>query len=642
MNSRHIVKLLAIILPVFFIGYFLESFRHVSSILGDYFEITTQLLPLVLSFSIFVITWYAYSKSKDNHSLFLGAVFLIAGLFDLFHMLSYPFMPAFITPNSAQKSAIFLSESMLVSALLLLGSAYVYKTTFPGFIKKSFLFAFIIVLSFISLTTEFFYPDYLPVMSFADGSFSSGMIFVQLATAAILMCTAYLYARRLREAGEKNIICLIYSFIIIAFSDLVVISDGYAGHLLKAAGLYFVYLALYRTSVEEPFEKLTEAETKLRHAAEERYRNLFENANDAIITTELDGAVTTWNRSAEKIFGWGADEAAGNKISQLMVPHDLLAMNEQIIQKVMLGEDVSSIETVFRRRDGSGINVSLTVSPLRDTDQHIVGMSYIVRDITDRKRAEEMRLENIRLENERLMYASKAKSEFLAIMSHELRTPLNSIIGFSELLKRRASLEPGGKHDKYVDNIILSGKHLLNLINDILDLTKIEVGKMDILIEEVNVPQAIEETINLVKVTAERRNVIINRDLAPQLNTIEADKKRFRQILFNLLSNAVKFSKEGGGIVTIKAIMAGNIAEFSVSDTGIGIREKDLEKAFLVFQQLDSGISRKYGGTGLGLSITKQLVEMHGGKIWAESKYGEGSTFTFSLPLKAKRMENQK
>ncbi len=642
MINRHIVKLLAIILPVFFIGYFLESFRHVSSILGDYFEITTQLLPLVLSFSIFVITWYAYSRSKDNHSLFLGAVFFIAGLFELFHMLSYPFMPAFITPNSAQKSAIFLSESMLISALLLLGSAYVYKTTFPGFIKKSFLFASIIVLSFISLTTEFFYPDYLPVMSLADGSPSSGMRFAQLATAAILMYTAYLYARRLRETEEKNIICLIYSFTIITFSDLVAISDGYEGHLLKAAGLYFVYLALYRTSVEEPFEKLTETETKLRHAAEERYRNLFENANDAIITTELDGAVTTWNRSAEKIFGWGEDEATGNKISQLMVPHDMLVTNEQIIQKAMLGEAVSSNETVFQRRDGSGINVSFTVSPLQDKDQHIIGMSYIVRDITDRKRAEEMRLENIRLENERLMYASKAKSEFLAIMSHELRTPLNSIIGFSELLKRRASLEPGGKHDKYVDNILLSGKHLLNLINDILDLTKIEVGKVDILMEEVNVPQAIEETINLVKVTAERRNVIINRDLAPQLIIIEADKKRFRQILFNLLSNAVKFSKEGGGIVTIKAILAGDMAEFSVSDTGIGIREKDLEKAFLVFQQLDSGISRKYGGTGLGLSITKQLVEMHGGKIRAESKYGEGSTFTFSLPLKAKNEVNQK
>ncbi len=641
MNRKHILKLLAIILPVFFIGYFLESFRHVSSILGDYFEITTQLLPLVLSFSVFVITWYAYSKSKDNHSLFLGAVFLITGLFELFHMLSYPFMPAFITPNSPQKSAIFLSESMLLSALLLLGSAYVYKNTFPRLINKSFLFASIIILSFISLTTEFFYPDYLPVMSLADGSPSSVMIFVQLATAAILIYVGYLYARRRREDEEKNTICLIYSFIIIAFSDLVVISDGYAGHLLKAAGLYFVYLALYRTSVEEPFEKLTEAETKLRHAAEERYRNLFENANDAIITTELDGAVTTWNRSAEKIFGWGADEATGNKISQLMLPQDMLVTNEQIIQKVMLGEAVSGIETIYLRRDGSGINVSLTVSPLRDTDQHIIGMSYIVRDITDRKRAEEMHLENIRLENERLMYASRAKSEFLAIMSHELRTPLNSIIGFSELLKRRASLEPGGKHDKYVDNIILSGKHLLNLINDILDLTKIEVGKMDLLIEEVNVPQAIDETINLIKVTADRRNVVINREIAPQLNIIEADKKRFRQILFNLLSNAVKFSKEDGGIVTIKAIMVEDMAEFSVSDTGIGISEKDLEKTFMAFQQLDSGISRKFGGTGLGLTITKQFVEMHGGKIRAESKYGEGSTFTFSLPLKAKKKENK-
>lgn len=642
MNMRHIAKLLAIILPVFFIGYFLEYFISVSSILYAYFEMTTQLLPVIMYFSIFVVTWYAYGRSRDNHSLFLGAAFCIIGLFDLFRIFSYPFMPDFITPNSLQKSTIFLSESMLISALLLLGSAYIYKNTFPGLINKSFLFASIIIISFISLSTALFYPEYLPVIYIADGSPSSRMTTVQFASAAIVIYAGYLYAKRLRETAKRNIICLIYSFIIFASSTLIEISYSYAGNLLKVAGLYFVFLALYRKSVEEPFEKLTEAETKLRHAAEERYRNLFENANDAIITTELDGAVTSWNRSAEKIFGWGADDATGNKTLQLMIPPDMLAMNEQIIQKAMLGEAVSSIETVFQCRDGSGINVSLTVSPLRDTDQHIIGMSYIVRDITDRKRAEELRLENIRLENERLMYASKAKSEFLAIMSHELRTPLNSIIGFSELLKRRASLEPGGKHDKYVDNIILSGKHLLNLINDILDLTKIEAGKMDILIEEVNVPQAIEETINLVKVTAERRNVVINRDLDPKLNIIEADKKRFRQILFNLLSNAVKFSKENGGIVTIKAILAGDMAEFSVSDTGIGIREKNLEKTFMAFQQLDSGISRKYGGTGLGLTITKQFVEMHGGKIRAESKYGEGSTFTFSLPLKAKKEENQK
>src|SRR5574341_562770 len=180
MINKHALKVLTIILPVFFIGYFLESYRHVSSILGNYFEISTGLLPLVMSFSIFVTTWYAYGKSRDNHSLFLGAVFFIIGLLDLYHMLSYPFMPAFITPNSREKSAFFGSESMLVSSLLLLASVYVHKNTFRALVNKPALFALTTVLSFISLITVLFFPEYLPLMFDPDGNPSSSMVFIQL------------------------------------------------------------------------------------------------------------------------------------------------------------------------------------------------------------------------------------------------------------------------------------------------------------------------------------------------------------------------------------------------------------------------------------------------------------------------------
>ena len=253
----------------------------------------------------------------------------------------------------------------------------------------------------------------------------------------------------------------------------------------------------------------------------------------------------------------------------------------------------------------------------------------IVRKITERKQAEELRLEN-----EELAHASKAKNEFLATVSHELRTPLTSIIGFSILLKEKKTGDLNEKQELFVGNILKSSEHLLNLISNILDMTKVEAGKIKLAIEKVSVPAILGETSGLVEQIAAKHNVVLKREIDPQLDFIEADRQRFKQILLNLLDNAIKFSKKEGGTVTLIAKKDGDTAQFSVSDTGIGIKEKDIGKLFNMFRQVDTGVSRKYPGTGLGLAISKQLVELHGGMIKVESNYGEGSTFTFFLPLR--------
>jgi signal transduction histidine kinase len=214
---------------------------------------------------------------------------------------------------------------------------------------------------------------------------------------------------------------------------------------------------------------------------------------------------------------------------------------------------------------------------------------------------------------------------------------LNSSIGFSDLLKQGIAGELNEKQKHYVDNILTSNQFLLTLINDILDLSKIEAGKIDLAYDKMSVPVTIKETLSLIKEKAMKHNVLLKTEFDPELEFIEADKQRFKQVLFNLLSNAVKFSKEGGGIVTITAKKEGDMAQISVSDTGIGIKEENVGKLFHKFEQLESGISHKYGGTGLGLAITKQLVEQHRGRIWAESRYGEGSTFIFIIPIEAKK-----
>ncbi|MDO8725309.1 MAG: HAMP domain-containing sensor histidine kinase [Candidatus Methanoperedens sp.] len=255
-----------------------------------------------------------------------------------------------------------------------------------------------------------------------------------------------------------------------------------------------------------------------------------------------------------------------------------------------------------------------------------------VRDITERKKMEELRLEN-----ERLVQANQVKADFLAVMSHELRTPLNAVLGFSTLLKQKVAGELNEKQERYVDNILTGGKRQLTLIDMILDMTRLEAGKLDLIIEKINVPDAIKDVLNLVKQQAQEHKVTVKTELDLALENIYTDEQRFKLIMFNLLDNAVKFSKPEGGNVVISSKKEGDMAKFSVSDNGIGISEEHAGKLFVSFKQIDSGIARKYGGLGLGLAIAKQLVELHGGTITVESKSGEGSTFTFSIPIEAKK-----
>jgi PAS domain S-box-containing protein len=362
--------------------------------------------------------------------------------------------------------------------------------------------------------------------------------------------------------------------------------------------------------------------------SEERYRTIIEHSNDIIWTLDLEGRFMFINKRAEKVSGYKMEDWLGKSFASLINKEDIPNTIE-VFHKTLSGEP-QQYEVSVNRQDGSFFILAVNSAPLYFKED-IIGTVNFGRDITERKKVEE-----IQKKNERLAYESKAKSEFLANMSHELRTPLNSIIGFSELLKAmNTEGELSEKQERYVDNVITSGKFLLNLINDILDLSKVEAGKIELVKEKLSVPAVIGETLSLIKERASKHNIELKKELDPELEFIEADQQRIKQILFNLLSNAVKFSKDGG-IVTVITKKEGNMAMISVSDTGLGIKEENIGKLFKEFEQLDSGISRSYGGTGLGLAISKKLVELHGGKISVESKYGESSTFTFSIPVSQK------
>jgi signal transduction histidine kinase/uncharacterized protein (DUF302 family) len=252
---------------------------------------------------------------------------------------------------------------------------------------------------------------------------------------------------------------------------------------------------------------------------------------------------------------------------------------------------------------------------------------YLMRQHAALRRADEEILQI----NRQLEQSNRYKSEFLANMSHELRTPLNAILGFSEiLLDHTMNLTPA-ERTEFLRNIHGSGQHLLTLINDILDLAKIEAGKMELRLEELSVSEVLQEVTGILEPMARQQGLRLNVDGAESAPRIKADRAKFKQVLYNLLSNAVKFTPPPGSI-TLSVQDAAEQLTVAVKDTGIGIKAQDLPKLFREFEQLDGSYTRRYQGTGLGLALCRRFVEMHGGRIWAESEFGKGSTFTFTIP----------
>jgi signal transduction histidine kinase len=217
-------------------------------------------------------------------------------------------------------------------------------------------------------------------------------------------------------------------------------------------------------------------------------------------------------------------------------------------------------------------------------------------------------------------------------MSHELRTPLNAIIGFSEVLLQRMFGELNPKQDEYLQDVLSSGRHLLSLINDILDLAKIEAGRMELEPADFDLPQAIDNALVLVRERAMRRGITLEQSIDPRLGEIKGDERKIKQVMLNLLSNAVKFTPEGGRI-DVRAVLADGVAQISVADTGVGIAPEDHVTVFEEFRQVGTDYARKHEGTGLGLALARKFVELHGGTIRVDSQLGQGATFTFTIPV---------
>jgi PAS domain S-box-containing protein len=352
----------------------------------------------------------------------------------------------------------------------------------------------------------------------------------------------------------------------------------------------------------------------------QRLAAIVESSDDAIIRKSLEGTIEAWNGGAERIYGYTAEEAVGCSI-RILVPPGREDEVDLILAKAREGNGMEHFRTQRMRKDGRIIDVSVTVSPIRDGTGAIVGSSTIARDITEMLRAE-----GERAERERVDRASQAKSEFLARMSHELRTPLNAVLGFAQLLKMEdLSLD----QLEWAEQIERAGKHLLNMIDEVLDIAKIESRQMTVSLEPVLVDEIISEVLELIRPAADEAGIELVRPPVGEDLFVTADRQRIRQILLNLLSNAVKFNAEGGS-VRIDVEQRPETVRVSVTDTGIGIGNEHLSKLFTPFERLGAD-EHGIDGTGLGLALSKGLVDAMGGSIGATSEPGRGSTFWVDL-----------
>jgi len=381
-------------------------------------------------------------------------------------------------------------------------------------------------------------------------------------------------------------------------------------------------------------------------------RSLIESNIDALMTTDPRGIITDVNKQTEALTGCTRDELIGAPFKNYFTDS---ARAQAGIERVLSEGKLTNYELTARDRNGALTVVSYNATTFHDRDRKLQGVFAAARDMTELKQFEH----ELQQKNTELEAASKMKSEFLANMSHELRTPLNAIIGFSEVLRDGLLGDLTDKQRGFIGDIFNSGTHLLSLINDILDLSKVEAGKMMLDLDPVDVPPLFMNSLSIIREKAAARQVRLTMDASEAPASLLLDARKLKQIVYNLLSNAVKFTGDGGTVsLTARKVARAAVGELTsgqegrsfplvsdefeefleiqVRDSGIGIPPEGLDRLFKPFSQVDSGLARKFEGTGLGLVMVKLLAELHGGTVAVESTVGEGSTFTAWLPVRCR------
>jgi PAS domain S-box-containing protein len=502
-----------------------------------------------------------------------------------------PFIITWATPSAIRWNGRLITEAIICGAGLVGGTLISFNSWFVYGIQN--------------------YPlAYLPFPFLVWGALRFGQR--GAATGTLLVSALAIYSL-VRGIGP---------FVTISEKDSLMLIGSYIG-ILAVTNMLLAAAAAERRAAERAVSE-----------SEKRFRAVVEDQTDLICRFKPDGLLTFVNEAFCRFHGKRSDELIGANFFRAFSEEDAAVPSSQI-SSLPPDESVISFDHHLHSPDGRMVWHQYRVRRLSSEKGGAREFQAVIQDITQRRQAEAA----IHQTKDAAEAANLAKSQFLANMSHELRTPLNAIIGFSEILADKTFGELNDRQLKYSNNILNSGRHLLQLINDILDLAKVEAGRVELMRNTFNVSKALTEVQTIVKTLANKKHINLESYVAANLPELFADEAKFKQIMYNLLSNAIKFTPDGGKVLVTATVQNGNAGDLfltiAVTDTGIGIKLNDQERVFKEFEQVDSSYGRQQQGTGLGLALTKRLVEMHGGKIRVESEgvEGKGSTFTFSIPI---------
>jgi PAS domain S-box-containing protein len=620
-----------------------------------------EFFSIMVSLSVFGVGWFTYDQSKDRHALFLSSAFLAIGLMDFMHTLGYAGMPAFITPNSANKSTQFWIAVRLFTALAFLASAFVYADKPSRWLSKTNLMITALAVSGGVFTGIIFFPQYVPA-TFIEGV---GLTPFKKISEYLIICLLFfasaVYWKRMSRTGDRLLFYYLAAFILCIFSELVFaiyksVFDSYnvLGHFYKIVAFYLIYEGVFATSVKNPYTKLSEANKNLRieiaerkraedalRESEEQFRAMFEVASIGIAQADIrTGKWLRVNRKMCEITGYSADEMLKMRIPEITHPEDR-QRDWETFQRVVRGETPDyRLEKRYIRKDGTPVWVNVNMTVIRDADGQPVRTMATIEDITERKRMEEaIQKLNEELEQRvierttQLEAVNKELEAFSYSVSHDLRAPIRHISGFVELLMQNTAQALDEKSGRYLNIIADSTNHMGHLIDDILSFSRMGHAEMQQTL--IKSDQLVKEAINQLQPEMEGRHVVW--DIHP-LPEIYGDPPMLKLVWINLIGNALKYTrKQTPAKIEIGYNDEKNDYIFYVKDNGAGFDMMYAHKLFNIFQRLHR--AEEFEGTGVGLANVRRIIQRHGGRTWAEGKVNEGATFYFSLPKAKKRAE---
>lgn len=397
---------------------------------------------------------------------------------------------------------------------------------------------------------------------------------------------------------------------------------------IEALGNALEELRVVEEEVCEHHEELYQA----RHQLEDerrRYQDLFDFAPDGYLVTDIHGKIHEANRAAADLLNVSQKYLAG-KILTNFVPEEQRRVFRSLLLQLRVIDRIQEWEICLTARNKHRFEAAITVAAVRDAEGKAIGLRWLIRDIADRKQIE-AQLQQMQFQNLELLEADRLKAQFIATMSHELRTPLNAILGFSSVLLRHFQQRFESQQFNMIERIFENGRHLLSLIEDVLDFSKLRSNQLELRLETFDLPDLVNETVKELRPLATQKNLCLQVHLVQDHLSVINDRVRVHQIVVNLLSNAIKFTDEGQILIEVD-LLPGERVTIAIRDTGIGIAEADLSFIFQEFRQANQTMTRAHGGTGLGLAITQALTDLMGGNITVESELGQGSTFIVDLP----------